>query len=137
MCDYGSTYGRTSKKSAIYLWHSVVNFLSHVASWINNHKNFLVLSFSKRNCCLALYYPRYWEFVQILIASNKTKIVEIIRKFFISPLIFKHKIFWKCQEHENFVVSRIIRAKVGLFLRSRTILKLYLFTVMFRGTPCR
>ena len=86
------------------------------------------------------------NFVQISTILVLFNIIEIWKKFLISPVV-THKrqtTLWKCQDWENFhaIVSRIIYVKVGLRLNVRNEFKVLrwlssrLATVMFRGTPC-
>ena len=88
------------------------------------------------------------NFVQIAILLNKTKMVDISAKFFISWLTFKAQkrqtTFWKCQNQGYFVIciSRILLLKLGWQINVANYIKKQrrhssrLPTVMFRGTPC-
>ena len=79
-------------------------------SWYNNHKILLVLTFSNRFFfCLFCAFNITGDtkkFVQISLLLNKTKIVEIWTKFFISPMILKAQkkqtTFGKCQDFGYF-----------------------------------
>ena len=86
--------------------------------------------------------------VQISILLNKSKIVEIRTKFFISRAILKAQkrqtTFWKWQDKENFVIiiSRNSLLKLDWqinaanYIKNQDDIQVVLYTVMFRGTPC-
>ena len=87
--------------------------------------------------------------VQISILLNKSKIVEIWTKFFISRAILKAQkrqtTFWKWQDKGNFVIiiSRNLLLKLGWqinaanYIKNQDDIQVVLHTVMFRGTPCK
>ena len=86
--------------------------------------------------------------VQISILLNKSKLVEIWTKCFISRAILKAQkrqtTFWKWQDYGNFVIiiSRNLVLKLGWqinaanYITNQDDIQVILHTVMFRGTPC-
>ena len=81
--------------------------------------------------------------VQISILLNKSKIVEIWTKFFLSRAILKAQkrqtTFWKWQDKGYFViiVSRNLLLKLGWQINAANYIKNQDdIQVMFRGTPC-
>ena len=107
-------------------------------SWYNNHKILLVLAFSKRFFCLFCIFNITGDtkkFVQISLLLNKTKIVEIWTKFFISPIILKAQksqtTFWKCQDYGYFGIInskfRFANKYRKLFLSLMTTLNSYCY----------
>ena len=120
-------------------------------SWNNYHIILLALAFPKsglRFFCAFNITGDIKSLVQISILLNKSKIVEIWKKFFISRAILKAQkrqtTFWKWQDKGNFVIiiSGNLLLKLGWkinaanYIKNQDDIQVVLHTVMFRGTPC-